>query len=288
MQSHSIKTGPTLDGGRSVTRIVLPSVNGMLHDRTTTLGLQMAEAWGAAVELVHVTSSIASVDPVLDHLADQVTSSHPELEVRAAHLYGDDPAAAIADHVGPGSLVAMSTEHMDAWRIKDSVAERLLDRIGGPVLLIGPNVTLAQLRERGIAGEIVLGVDGSAAAEAGIGPALALATSVGYRLWLTRIVPDPEPGDPLHPEIAKRLQTLADEASHEIATRWEIIQHNDPVDALENLADRRDAAVLVVSRRGRTNADRPSMASTTAGLVATAARPVLVLTAPDVPAVEAG
>ena len=44
----------------------------------------------------------------------------------------------------------------------------------------------------------------------------------------------------------------------------------------------------LVSRRRRSNSDRLSMASTAAGLVATAARPVLVLSAPKVPAVEAG
>ncbi len=288
MQPHSTAAAPALDAGRPITRIVLPSIDGMLHDRTTTLGVRLAEAWGTDLELVHVTSSIASVDPVLDHLAEQAQSVHPDIDVQATHLYGDDPAAAVADHVGSGALVIMATEHIDAWRIKDSVAERLLDRIGVPVLLIGPNVTVARIRERGLDGEVVLGVDGSAAAEAGIAPALALAKAVGHRLWLARIVPDPQPGDPFHPEISSRLQALAEEGSHEIATRWEVIQHNDPVDALETLARRRDAAVLVVSRRRRTNSDRPSMASTAAGLVAMAARPVLVVSAPKIPAVEAG
>lgn len=288
MQPHSTSAAPALDDGRPITRIVLPSIAGMLHDRTTTLGVRLAEAWGTDVELVHVSSSIASADPELHHLAEQAKSVHPDLDVHATHLYGDDPAAAIADHVGAGALVVMSTEHIDAWRIKDSVAERLLDRIGGPVLLIGPGVTITRIREQGLDGEVVLGVDGSAAAEAGIAPALALAKAVGHRLWLARVVPEPKPGDPFHPEISSRLQTLAEEGSHEIATRWEVIQHNDPVDALETLAERRDAAVLVVSRRRRTNSDRQSMASTTAGLVATAARPVLVVSAPKIPAVEAG
>lgn len=288
MQPHSTKAAPALDAGRPITRIVMPSIDGMLHDRTTTLGVRLAEAWGAEVELVHVTSSIASVDPVLDHLAEQVRSVHPGLDVHATHLYGDDPASAVADHVGAGALVIMATEHIDAWRVKDSVAEKLLDRIGGPVVLIGPNVSISRIREIGLDGEVVLGVDGSAAAEAGVEPALALAKAVGHRLWLARVVPDPEPGDPLHPEISTRLQNLAEEGSHEIATRWEVIQHNDPVDALETLAERRNAAVLVVSRRRRSNSDRPSMASTAAGLVATSARPVLILSAPKVPAVEAG
>lgn len=288
MQPHSTTAAPALDAGRPITRIVMPSIDGMLHDRTTTLGVRLAEAWGCDVELVHVTPSIASVDPVLDHLAEQAQSVHPDLTVQATHLYGDDPAATVADHVGSGALVVMATEHIDAWRVKDSVAEKLLDRIGGPVLLIGPNVSISRIREVGLHGEVVLGVDGSAAAEAGVAPALALAKAVRHRLWLARVVPAPEPGDPFHPEIASRLQTLAEEGSHEIATRWEVLQDNDPVDALEALAERRDAAVLVVSRRRRTSSDRPSMASTSAGLVATSARPVLVLSAPEVPAVEAG
>lgn len=288
MRPNSTVTAPELDAGRRITRVVVPSVNGMLHDRTTTLGASIAEAWSSELELVHVTSSIASVDAELAHLAEQVETAHPDLEVRATHLYGDDPASAIADHIGPGALVLMATEHIDAWRIKDSVAERLLDRVGGPVLLLGPNVTMAGVRERGIDGEIVVGVDGSAAAETGISPALALAKAVGRRLWLARVVSDPEPGDPPHPEVAKQLQALADSCNDEIATRWEVVQSNDPVHALEAFADRRDAAVVVISRRRRSSPERPSMASTAAGLVATAARPVLVLHASDVPAVEAG
>ncbi len=288
MQPHSTKATPALVGERPVTRIVLPTVNGMPHDRTTTLGVRLAEAWGAEIEFVHVTSSIASVDPMLDHLAEQIGSTHPGIEVHATHLYGDDPAVAVSGHVGAGALVVMSTEHIDAWRMKNSVAERLLDRIGVPVILIGPNVSVTRIRERGLNGEIVLAVDGSAAAEAGVAPALELAKTVGHRLWLVRVVPDPKPGDPTHPEIAGRLQTLAEAGSAEIATRWEVIQDNDPVDALETLAARRDAAVVVVSRRRRTDAARPSMASITAGLTSTAARPILVLSAPEIPAVEAG
>ncbi len=288
MQPHSTTTAPALDGDRPITRIVLPSVSGMPYDRTTMLGVRVAESWGCDVELVHVTSSIASVDPMLDHHADQVATTHPELEVHATHLYGDDPATAIADHVGPGALVVMSTDHMDAWRVKDSVAERMLDRIGGPVLLLGPNVTAARMRTGGIDGEVVLGVDGSAAAEAGVAPALALAKALGHRLWLVRVVPDPKPGDPAHPEIAARLQSLAEAGSDEVATRWEVIQHNDPAGALDAFATRRDAAVVVISRRRRSDDARPSMASTAAGLVARAACPVLVLSAPEVPAVEAG
>ncbi len=288
MRPNSAATAPELDAGRPITRIVLPSAGGRLHDRPTTLGLQLAEAWGTEVELVHVTPSIASADAELAHLAEQVETSHPQLDIRASHLHGDDPAAAIVDHTGPGSLVVLATEHMDAWRIKDSVAERLLDRVGGPVMLIGPNVTVARLREQGIDGEIVVAFDGSAAAEAAIAPARALARSVGHRLWLTRVVPDPEPGDSPHPEVALHLQRLAERFSDDVTIRWEIVQHNDPVDALEVFADRRDAAVLVTSRRRRTSPNRSSMASVTAGLVATAARPVLALAAPEVPAVDAG
>ncbi len=279
---------PTLDGNRPVTRLVLPTVDGALHDHSTLLGALLAERWGVPIDLVHVTSSIASADESLAHLAELLHDHHPAVEIRPVHLYGDDPAVAIAGHVGPGDLVIMATENIDAWRVKGSTAEALLDRVGGPVLLIGPNVTLQHLRERGIEGEVIVGVDGSAAAEAGVPTALAFAASLDHGMWLIRVTAEPEPGDPLHPEMGRALQRLAEACDSKSFTRWEIVHGNDTARTLEAVADRHDAAFLVVSRRPRSSPDRRSMASVAAGLVALAHRPVLVLTAPPVAAVGPG
>ena len=288
MRPNPTATAPALDDGRPIRRLVIPSVEGSLHDHTTLLGVLLGEAWGVPVELVHVTPSIASDDPELEDLARQLQSHHPDLEVGATHLYGDDPAVAIADHVTAGSLVVMSTDHIDAWRIKGSVAEALLDRVGAPVLLLGPHVTLEHLRTTGLNGEVVVGVDGSAAAEAGVGPAVALATSIGQRLWLVQVMSEDEPSERFHPEVGRRLQELAEGSDDETTTRWEVILDNDPVDALHAFATRREASFLVVTRRARTSTDRRSMASIAAGVAAVATRPVLVLTAPEVPAVGDG
>lgn len=288
MQSNPTATAPAFEPGRPVNELVVPVVAGSLHDRIMPLAALLAEAWDLPIRLVHVSPSISSVDVDLESVLVGMRSWYPRFDIRSKHLYGDDPAKAIADHASPRTLVLMSTEHIDKWSFKDSVAEAVVERVGMPVLLVGPHVTKDRLRERRLDGEVVVGVDGSAAAEAGVGPAVALAKALGHRLWLVRVMPEPGDEEPtFHPEVGRYLQELAEKCDTEIGTRWEVIQGNDPVEVLEGFAARRDASFLVAATRGRASTERHSMASITAGLAAAAARPVLVVASPEVPSIGA-
>lgn len=281
MSTRQSTNPPSFRPGRTITDLVVPVTPGSLQDREVPLVALLAEAWGLPVRLVHVTPSISSVDPELEAMRDDLRSWYPGIEVQAEHLTGDDPAVAIADAVGPRALLIMSTDHIDAWAVKGSVAERVADRIGLPILLLGPQVTKQDLRRRGLGGEIVVGVDESDRTDA-ITAAVALAEALAdRRTWLTTIVPEPDRDPQPEPGLSRHLQALAEHHSGQVETRWEIIQSNDVVGALEGFADRRDAGFLVAATRRRVDRSRQTMASIGAGLASSARRPVLLVPAAD-------
>ncbi len=279
---------PAFEQGRTISELVVPVVIESAHDRVFPLVGLLAEAWRLPIRLIHVTASLSSVDVDLESVRRELQAWYPHFDIRAEHLTGDDPGRTIADEVGATALLVVSTDHIDAWAVKGSIAESAVDRVGVPVLLLGKHVTKTSVRDRKLDGEVVVGLDGSATAEAGFDAALALAKAIGTRLWLVQVVPEPLEADVHRPDLPGYLQRLAEEHSGEVDIRWEIIQSNDPVTAIESFAERRDAAFLVAATRDRASTQRHTMASIASGLAGTAHRPVLVLKVPDVPTIEAG
>lgn len=287
MQRQPALAPPTFDAAGAIVELVVPVTVGALDDRVATLVGLLAEAWSLPARLINVASPDTTPDVDLDGLLANLRARYPELQVRAEYLSGDDPAEAIAAHIGPTALTVMSTDHIDAWPVEGSVAESVVERAGLPILLVGSHVTKAGLRNRQLDGDIVVGVDGSATAETGVDAAVALARALGHRLWLIQIVPPPEIGEH-RPQQTGYLQRLAERHSEEIGTRWEVIQSDDAVAAIEEFATRRDASFLVVGTHGRISTQRRTIASFTSDLAGRSQRPVLVLRVPDVPAIEAG
>lgn len=287
MQRQPALSSPTFDAAGAIVELVVPVVADALNDRVIPLVVLLAEAWDLPVRLVHVAGPNTPPGVDLDDLLASVRSWYPDLQIRAEQLSADDPAEGIAANIGPTALTVMSTDHIDAWPVDGSVAESMVERAGLPVLLVGKHVTKAGLRDRRLHGDIVVGVDGSATAESGVDAAVALARALGQRLWLIQIVPPPEVGEH-RPSPTGYLQRLAERHSEEIGTRWEVIQSEDAVTTIEDFAARRDASFLVVGTHGRLSTQRRTISSFASELAGRSQRPVLVLRAPDVPAIEAG
>ncbi len=285
-------TPPALLDGRTVDELVVPFVDTAQFDRVAPLTVQLARAWDVPVRLVHVTPTIESIDPRLREVAAELREGFADIRIGSNHLYGDDAATAIAATAGPHSLVVMPTEHIDRWRVKGSTAEDVVEHLGSPVLLVGPNVTSEGLWDRGVGNEVIIGVDGSTASEAGVAPALALAASTGARLWLVDVtgVRTVRPTGEAHPLPGRYMQRLAERArtadTSDVHARWEVIVGDDPIAALERFADRRRASFLVVTTKGRRSLQRTTMASVASGLAATSTRPVLVVTPPVPSSIE--
>ncbi len=284
MKSESAAQAPSLSDGRPIEELLLPVVPGSLHQRALPLAAALADAWHLPVRLIHISKSIGSVDEDLQDVLEGVRSWYPSIDVRSEHIYGDDPAKAIAQELLPQTLAVLATDRIDKWRFKDSVAEALVNEAGIPVLLLGPNVTKADVRHGALDGEIVVGLDGSIAAESALEPAIGLAHSTQRQVWLINVAPAAPTGPVAStPSPGRYLQEIAERYAPEISVRWEVIQSNDPVEALEAFAERRKARFLVLSTGGRTDSTHHSMASIASGIVGTSARPVLVLKSPETP-----
>lgn len=281
---HTV-SAPAFEAGRTVTHVVLPAAATHLHERGAPYASALAEIWQVPLRLVHVSDSVATKDEQLEAVVSNLRHRRPGLTIEGVHVYGEDVAAALADSIDPHAFVLMTTEHADEWRIKGSVAEAVLNRIGAPLLLLGPNA-----KEVMLTGEIVVGVDGSYASEAAMGHAVTLAKAFGVRtrVWLIQVVPMPEPGDEVHhPEIADYLQRKAEELTdHDVDVRWEVIQSNDPVRSLADFAQRRRASFVVVGARSRTDVTRTTMGSVTMGLVQTVPQAVLAVRSPELDQLE--
>ncbi len=279
--SSNPPTAPAIELDRTVTEIVVPVGGGATHDRAMPVAAWLSELWQVPIRLIHVSDSISSADPDLDEVVDAIRSWHPELPIEPRHVYGDDPAVAIAGALEAHSLAVLSTEHADGWSFKDSVAEAVVDSAGLPVILVGPE---AKTVNRG--GDVVVGIDGSAAAQAALAPAVELAKGLGRQLWLVQVMPEPEPGDAeLHPEVGLRLQELVDGLDPVVGARWEIIHGNDPVASIGSFAARHEVSFLVAGMRSRSDETRTSMCSITMGLVSKATSPVLVIRSEPTPVI---
>ena len=287
MQRRPALSPPAFDAAGAITELVVPVATDTLDNRVVPLVGLLAEAWKLPVRVVHVSHLDEPADVDLDEMIADLTSWYPNLQVTAELLSGQDPAAVIADHIGVRTLTVMSTDHIDAWRAEGSVAESLVERSGLPVVLAGRHVSKAGLRDRRLDGDIVVAVDGSSTAESGVGAAVALAEALGHRLWLVQIVPPPQ-ADDHRPDQPGYLQRLAEQHNDVIGTRWEIIQSDDPVAAVEGFAARRNSSFVVVATHGRASTQRRTMASFASDLAGRSERPVLILKVPDVPALEAG
>lgn len=269
--STNERQAPSFAPDRAVTTLAVPV--GRAHDRALPFAAWLADTWELPVRLLHVSDSISSQDTELEGALAEVDRFWPELTVDTEHLYGDDPAVAVAGAIGPHTLPVLSTEHADGWSFKDSVAEALVDQAGIPLVLVGPEAK-SPIPD----GDVVVALDGTAVANTALQTAAAMARALGRTLWMVRVVGDPGPGEgELHPEHGLDLQRLADDLDTDVEARWEVVHSNDPVDALEAISDRLGASMIVAASRARTDESRTTMCSITMGLVSTARRPVLVV-----------
>ncbi len=270
--AHTSIESPVFENQRRVSHIVLPASATHLHERHAPYAASLAKRWGVPLRLIHVTGSLTGSSPELDAVVDNLRHSRPGLEVEAETVFGDDVAKTLADAIDPQAFVVMVSEHADPWRIKGSVANDLSSRLGAPLLLLGPNVSIETLT-----GEIVVAMDGSLAAQAALDRAIALSHAFeGHpRVWMVRVLPVPtgEQTDS-HSRIVLALQAQAESITG-TEVRWEVIQSNDPIDAITSFASRRKASFIVTGLRSRNDMRRRTMGSVAMGLVQRAEQPVM-------------
>lgn len=279
-RENMTKHAPILLEDRRVSEIVFPVSIKAIHERGESAAVMLAQTWQLPVRLVHADNMVTNTDPDLESLAERLRHRYPLQDFKTSHLNGADVGKSICETVKADSLVFMSTQNANEWKVKGSTAEEVLRCGGVPLLMMGPHASLTNLE-----GEIVIGLDGSAPAEVSLALAKGISEIHGNRIWLVTVVPQPRRGESLQhrPQLVKYLEDRAAELGGLGHVGWEIIQGNDPVAAIEAFARNRSASLIIAGSKDRSDPSRQTMGSITMGLVSRAQQPVLASAAAPTP-----
>lgn len=196
-------------------------------------------------------------------------------------LQSNGPADAIADHANsrPGTLLVMATTAKSPAKQQflGSVSESVLNRVSGPVLLVGPHVPSGADMSRPTLVVCVDSIDTVTRAR----PAVAewMHTFKSMRPRVVEVLPAPLErfgAERVSVESAS-VKCLAEElANADIDASWEVLHGSDVGERLEEFIRTVDDPVLVATSTNWTD-DHTHWHSTTRRLVQRATRPVLVI-----------
>lgn len=200
-------------------------------------------------------------------------------------LLEGDPAEALAGFAADHrvDLVVGSTHGRGALArvVRGAVALRLAHSVACPALLLKPLRESSSTPDPDGFSRILVPLDGSAAAETSIEPALALAASRRVVLHLLQVVPPMasagrRPGDPRR-EAMQYLTRVADrlERRH-VRVDCRVATRADAGQGIVSLAGRLGADLLAVTTRERSEGERMLLGSVADGAVQRAPMPVLV------------
>jgi nucleotide-binding universal stress UspA family protein len=263
-------------------RLIVPVDGSSAAAKAVDVALALAHTSGAAVHLVEVVFSPDDVIAARLRLDDRVEAlPRTEVSVTAAALLSSESVASAVEELvlaHDGSIVVMTSHGRGrSAALVGSVAEDLLHRIFGPILLVGPSVVPDDFT-----GPVVVSVDGSDESEAALPLAAAWAIELGVEPWIVNVinpdttVPDSSVIDAGYPaRLARKLQALS---HHEV--EFEELHDDRPGHAVPAFAERIDASLIVASSHGRTGLRRIAIGSVTAEFVRRAQCPVLVVRLP--------
>ena len=202
---------------------------------------------------VHVTTHVHVAAESVAQVIGSEVEQHPEVTV------------VIASH-GRGRSAALL----------GSVTEELLERIFGPILVVGPHVTTG-----GFDGPILATVDGSHESESVLPLAAAWGIELGSEPWIIEVA---EPQSSMSADVsesaypARLARRLAKDSGHPV--QYEVLHGEHVHDEVADFASSIDASLIVASTRGRTGMSRFVIGSTAAAIVRHARCPVLLVRPP--------
>jgi len=264
-------------------RLIVPVDGSPASWSAVDIAITLAERLSARVHVVEVAFAPADVRAAQARLEDGAADHRQrnasiDVEVR---LSGDSVASAVEELVlaNPGSVVVMASNGRGrSAALVGSVAEDILHRIFGPIILVGPEVG-----KRGFDGPVVVSVDGSDESEAALPLAAAWAIELGVAPWIVHVA-DPKhriaPGSDIVESVypARLAQELTMLSHHDV--QFEELHDAHPGSAVPDFADKLNASLIVAASHGRTGMRRLTMGSVTSEFVRHSTCPVLVVRLP--------
>lgn len=269
-------------------RLIVPTDGSSASWHAVDVAVALADVLSARVLVLEVAFAPADINAAqarLEHgVADRQRHGAPiDVEVR---LSGDSVASAVEALVlvNPGAVVVMASHGRGrSAALVGSVAEDILHRIFGPIILVGPKVTTD-----GFDGPLVVSVDGSDESEAALPLAASWGIELGSTPWIVHAA-DPkdhvaEDSGVLDSGYPARLARELTALSHH-PVEFEELHAAEPGRAVPDFAGSIGASLIVAASHGRSGLRRLTMGSITSSFVRHSACPVLVVRLP-LPAID--
>lgn len=266
-----------------VRRLIVPADGSPESCRAIDVAASLARVIGVEIDVVTVVYSAHDVSFARGDLDAclrecDITGVDVNVDIRLSRgSVADEVEAALTRT--PGSAVVMSSYGRGrSAAIVGSVAEEVLTRTSGPVMLVGPKDLTPTFD-----GPVVVSVDGSSDSEVALDLAAAWAGVLDVTPWVVHVVGERDlgtaDGDVIDSAYPARLaRELADRSGR--AAAFEELHDAHPATALASFAERMHASLITASSHGRTGLSRLALGSVTSGMVREATCPVLVVCVP--------
>ncbi len=264
-----------------VQHLIVPVDGSDASWRAVDVAVALAKRCDASVDVIEVVfdqhDSTAAEGRLVDRLEQHDSTGVPVST--HVHIAAESVAQAVADEVEqhPEATVVLASHGRGrSAALLGSVTEELLERIFGPVLVVGPHVEPARFE-----GPIIATVDGSDASESVLPLAAAWGIELGGEPWIVEVTgPDTSvSADVVESAYPARLaRKLSESSRHPV--QFEVLHGGHIHDEVADFASAIHASMIVASTRGRTGMSRLVIGSTAAAIVRHAPCPVLLVRPP--------
>lgn len=267
-----------------VQHLIVPVDGSDASWRAFDVAVNLARRGDASIDVTEVVFNqrdVADAELRLTERLEQHDTSGVTVSTQA-RLATDSVAEVIGNEVErhPEVIVVLASHGRGrSAALLGSVTEELLERIFGPVLVVGPHVTSTRFD-----GPIVATVDGSHESESVLPLAAAWGIELGGEPWIVEVTdphvnPSPDVSETAYP--ARLARNLAKNSGHPV--QYEVLHGEHVHDEITDFASELGAALIVASTHGRTGMSRFVIGSTAAAIVRHAPCPVLLVRPPHLP-----
>lgn len=264
-----------------VQHLIVPDDGSDASWRAVDLALALARRSDASVDVVEVIFDRYELDDAKTRLAERI-AQHDTAGITVStqvRIAAEGVAQVIGDEVelSPEATVLLASHGRGrSAALLGSVTEEVLQKIFGPVLVVGPQVTV-----EGFDGPIIATVDGSDASESVLPLAAAWGIELRAEPWIVEVAePDAQvAGDVSESAYPARLaRKLAADSGHPV--QFEVLHGERVHDEVARFASSLGASMIVAATQGRTGISRFVIGSTAAAIVRHAPCPVLLARPP--------
>lgn len=257
--------------------IVVPVDDSETSWTAAAVGCSLATSLDAHLTLLAVVDGSADPDAataLLEQGARALDTN--DLPVSTVVRFARDSVAGrIEEYVeaSTGAVLVMGTHGRGrSSAMVGSVADDVLGRTFGPIVLVGPNVEKADL-----GGPVVIAVDGSKRSEHAVPLGVAWAIELGATPWVVHCRTDDGalPADLDESSyVAGLARTYGERSGHPV--EFEELHGEHAETEVARFAERFGASMIVATTHGRTGLRRLTMGSVVSGFVRHATCPILV------------